>query len=167
MEPKLKAWWEKLMQDKDKQADIIFDFLDSVGYDGRMKVGKEREIKKTKQRYDWGEEWRSWGKQWHEDYNAIVGDHEEKVRYFTLLHTNGYTTKEEWAKAKTEVRSKMDMVLMMSMKKDEYEAVPYDRKLLEELERKEYDGLQYGRVDTEGVRAAATRASGQIAFPWQ
>jgi hypothetical protein len=96
---------------------------------------------------------------WFDNYNALQGGHDEKVRLLTLAHYPSVGTQEEWAKAKTEVRSKLDMALMMSSKRVLYEARP--------VEREDDDGLQYVGLDTSRQGATTSNRGGQIAFPWQ
>lgn len=121
MEPNDVRFWEEVRDSNDRRAAIYFEYLDSIGFDARMKVGKERRVR-HRIRMDYGEEWRTWGRPLFDAYHAL-GDspYEDKVRLLALSTVGPDATPQAFQVVHKEMKEKVDMMLMMAPKRARYE----------------------------------------------
>lgn len=121
MEKRDVLWWENLRDDADRRAAIIFESLKEQGYDATKKVGKEKEIR-SRRRFDYGEEWRTWGRPLFDAYNAL-GDmpDSQRAHSLTLSIVPKDAGEEQFHAALLEMRERLRMVRMMAPKRATYE----------------------------------------------
>ncbi len=120
MTPRDIMWWENLRDDKDRVATLILDQLAEQGFDGRMKVGKEKAAR-SRRKYDFLEEWRTWGRPLFDAYNDLGhAAQDDKVRLLTVANV-GEADKELFHMAYLSMRDKVEMMLMMARKRVQYE----------------------------------------------
>lgn len=122
MEPREVMWWENLRADKDKVAMLIFEQLEEQGFDGRMKVGKEKAVRR-RTRIDWGEEWRTWGRNLFDAYNILADKHDihTKIRLLTTAEVGPDASPETFKEGMRVMRERVEMMLVMSHKRVAYE----------------------------------------------
>lgn len=117
------SFWTELRDTNITRADIILDFLATVGFDGRCKVGVERGLaKRAKRRFDAVEEWRTWGRPLYDNYLAL-GDmpHDEKVRLLTLAELGPDSAPSRYAEARRVMRERTNLMLMLAHKRAHYD----------------------------------------------
>jgi DNA-binding transcriptional ArsR family regulator len=126
MEPKDVAFWEGVRDRNDREAAMYFDLLDKVGFNARMKVGKEKAVR-HRIKIDHGEEWRTWGRPLFDAYNAL-GDAavEQKIRLLTIAHVGADAAADHFRRAYRAIEEKVEMMMMMAPKRAKYEWKPME-----------------------------------------
>jgi hypothetical protein len=114
MERKDVSFWEGVRDRNDEQAAMYFDLLDGVGFDARMKVGKEKAVKRGRTKVDYKEEYRSWVKDWLANYSSIPGDHSQKLRTMTLTALGDVTDRQEYFRTRSELEGRYALAVGIS-----------------------------------------------------
>jgi DNA-binding transcriptional ArsR family regulator len=100
-------WRGVIVQCKGK-SEAALEWLLANGMDPK----RLRSTPKPRQRWDYGEEWRTWGRPLFDNYIALDGvDHTDKVRMLSMAHRCEVRA----------MRERVDMMLMMSLKRVLYE----------------------------------------------
>ena len=121
MEPRDVMWWENLRDDADRRAAVIFESLKTQGYDAAKKVGKEKAIR-ARRRYDYGEEWRTWGRPLFDAFNALTDmPQDQRAHSLTLSVVPKDAGEEQFHRALLEMRERIRMMQMMAPKRAKYE----------------------------------------------
>jgi hypothetical protein len=114
MEHKDVSFWEGVRDRNDREAAMYFDLLDKVGFDARMKVGKEKAVKRGRMKVDYREEYRQWVKGWLAEYNDLPGNHNEKVRRLAMSLIDSGSSKEEYTRARLLVEDRYSLAVGIS-----------------------------------------------------
>jgi hypothetical protein len=121
METKDIIWWENMRAENDRKAGIYFNWLKEQGFDPCMKVGRERKVR-ARNRNDYGEEWRTWGRPLFDSYNALEGlDHDRRVHLLTVANVGPDASEKIYRRARSEMSERVDMMHIMARKRVEYE----------------------------------------------
>lgn len=124
MEARDIAFWENLRNAQDSEAEVYFRLLDKVGFDARMKVGKEKPIR-VRIKVDRGEEWRSWGRRLFDAYNELdYMPAPHRIHALTKAFAGPDVNPGEYRARHSEMKEKVRLMMEMSRSRVKYEYKP-------------------------------------------